>query len=122
MPNSTVRIRKYPNRRLYDTTRSAFITGEELYTIVRNGRQIQVTDSASGTDITNIVLLNAIIDRDPDRILAIPASIFHAMANSGGESHRLAMDTSEVDRLRNDLTNTKLELERLRACCASKAG
>jgi polyhydroxyalkanoate synthesis repressor PhaR len=79
------RIRKYPNRRLYDTRRSKFITSEELYSIVRSGNRIHVTDSASGSDITNIVLLNTVIDRDPARILAIPSDVFHAMVAGGNE-------------------------------------
>jgi len=91
------RIRKYPNRRLYDTRRSKFITSEELYSIVRSGNRIHVTDSASGSDITNIVLLNTVIDRDPARILAISTDVFHAMVAGGGEGgstgHRAAAPT-----------------------------
>ena len=77
MSKPLVRIRKYPNRRLYDTTRSTFITTEELYTMVRSGMQVQVVESTSGTDITNIVLLNAIIERDPSRICSMAPDIFH---------------------------------------------
>ena len=85
MTTEQYRIRKYPNRRLYDTRRSKFITSEELYTIVRSGNRIHVTDSASGTDITNIVLLNTVIGRDPERILAISSDVFHAMVVGGNE-------------------------------------
>lgn len=85
MTTEQYRIRKYPNRRLYDTRRSKFITSEELYALVRSGNRIHVTDSASGTDITNIVLLNTVIDRDPARILAISSDVFHAMVVGGGE-------------------------------------
>ncbi len=121
MPNQTIRIRKYPNRRLYDTSRSAFITSEELYAIVRSGRKIEVIDSASGGDITNIVLLNAIIDRDPERILSIPTNVFHAMANGGGMSLSAAKDSSDVERLQRELSCATLELDRLRSPCKSKA-
>ncbi len=79
MIKDIIRIRKYPNRRLYDTSRSAFITASELHETVRSGRQVEVVDSATGTDITNIVLLNSIIERDPARILAVPSMVFHAM-------------------------------------------
>ncbi len=79
MIKDIIRIRKYPNRRLYDTSRSAFITASDLHETVRSGRQVEVVESASGVDITNIVLLNSIIERDPTRILAIPTAVLHAM-------------------------------------------
>lgn len=79
MTKDPIRIRKYPNRRLYDTSRSTFITSEELYDMVRSGSRIEVVESASGTDITNIVLINAIIDRDPARILSLSSDFFHGM-------------------------------------------
>ncbi|MSQ90937.1 MAG: hypothetical protein EXS01_06045 [Phycisphaerales bacterium] len=85
MTQEIIRIRKYPNRRLYDTSRSAFITSDQLYSIVREGNRVEVIESATGTDITNIVLLNAIIDRDPSRILSIPATVFHAMVSGVGD-------------------------------------
>jgi len=85
MTTEQYRIRKYPNRRLYDTRRSKFITSEELYSLVRSGNKIHVTDSASGTDITNIVLLTTVINRDPARILAISSDVFHTMVVGGNE-------------------------------------
>ncbi|MFM7480412.1 MAG: polyhydroxyalkanoate synthesis regulator DNA-binding domain-containing protein [Planctomycetota bacterium] len=85
MTTEQYRIRKYPNRRLYDTRRSKFITSGELYALMRSGNRIHVTDSATGTDITNIVLLTTVIDRDPDRILAISSDVFHAMVVGGNE-------------------------------------
>lgn len=121
MIKQTVRIRKYPNRRLYDTSRSAFITGEELYTIVRGGHQIEVINSATGVDITNIVLLNAIIDNDPSRILSIPVDFFHAIAKGAGDLNHSPEVKNEVDRLREDLFVATTELERLRSRCAAKA-
>jgi polyhydroxyalkanoate synthesis repressor PhaR len=74
---STICIRKYPNRRLYDTSRSTFITSGQLHDIVRNGSQIQVIETASGRDITNIVLMQAVIERDPARITSLPTDKIH---------------------------------------------
>ncbi len=74
---NTVCIRKYPNRRLYDTSRSSFITSGQLHDIVRHGTQIQVIETASGRDITNIVLMQTVIERDPSRILSLPTDKIH---------------------------------------------
>ncbi len=74
---TTIRIRKYPNRRLYDTSRSTFITSGQLHDIVRTGSQIQVIETASGRDITNIVLMQTVIERDPNRIINLPTDKIH---------------------------------------------
>ena len=44
-------IRRYPNRRLYDVTRSKTVTLDELHNLVREGYQIRVTETATGRDI-----------------------------------------------------------------------
>ena len=81
-------IRKYPNRRLYDTSRSSFITSGQLHEIVRGGSQIQVIETASGRDITNIVLMQVVIEKDPSRILALSVDKIHNLVrglNCSGE-------------------------------------
>lgn len=84
MTTDSYRIRKYPNRRLYDTRRSKFITSKELFAIMCEGNRVQVTDSATGGDITNIVLINTVIACDPARILSIPAEALQAMVGGNG--------------------------------------
>jgi len=122
MSKQTIRIRKYPNRRLYDTSRSAFITANQLFTIVREGQQIEVIDSATKADITNIVLLNILIDLDPARVSAMSSSVLHAVANGAGElSHAAVERGSEVDRLHKELASAKSELDTLKSRCAAKA-
>jgi polyhydroxyalkanoate synthesis repressor PhaR len=70
-----VRIRKYPNRRLYDTSRSRHLTHDGVIALVAEGRMVQVTDSRSGADITNAVLLQILIERDPAKVAAIPSEL-----------------------------------------------
>ncbi len=49
-------IKRYSNRRLYDTTASATITHRDIVRLIRKGEQITVIDSADGSDITTAVL------------------------------------------------------------------
>jgi polyhydroxyalkanoate synthesis repressor PhaR len=79
----TVRIRKYPNRRLYDTSRSRHVTQQEVLDLVVAGRRVEVTDSRSNADITNAVLLQILIDRDADRIAKLPVALVHWAARAG---------------------------------------
>ena len=121
MSKQLVRIRKYPNRRLYDTTRSTFITTEELYTMVRSGMQVQVVESTSGTDITNIVLLNAIIERDPSRICSMTPDIFHQMIMGSPDAGEVSSTPSESARLQLQRFDTKDNFEKSKSVSASKA-
>ena len=58
--NSKVTIKKYANRRLYDTESSAYITLDRLAAMVREGREFEVVDAKSGEDITRQVLTQII--------------------------------------------------------------
>ena len=53
--SAKVTIKKYANRRLYDTESSAYITLDRLAQMVREGREFEVIDAKSGEDITRQV-------------------------------------------------------------------
>lgn len=67
-------IRKYSNRRYYDTTRSRHLTLEEIRVLVRDGHSIKVTDSKSGADITAQVLTQIILELETPKLAAVPVS------------------------------------------------
>src|SRR3546814_10332750 len=62
--DDVVVIKKYANRRLYDTERSCYITLEDLGAMVREGRDFSVIDAKSGEDITHNVLTQIIMDTE----------------------------------------------------------
>lgn len=57
-------IKKYPNRRLYDTRISRYITLEEIRQLVLDGEEFQVIDKSSGKDITRSILLQVIAEQE----------------------------------------------------------
>jgi polyhydroxyalkanoate synthesis repressor PhaR len=59
-----VTIKKYANRRLYDTESSAYITLDRLAQMVREGREFEVVDAKSGDDITRQILTQIIVDEE----------------------------------------------------------
>ena len=59
-----VTIKKYANRRLYDTESSAYITLDRLARMVREGREFEVVDAKTGEDITRQVLTQIIVDEE----------------------------------------------------------
>jgi polyhydroxyalkanoate synthesis repressor PhaR len=66
MPQATakVTIKKYANRRLYDTESSSYITLDRLAAMVREGREFEVVDAKTGEDITRQVLTQIIVDEE----------------------------------------------------------
>ena len=57
-------IKKYPNRRLYDTEISSYITLEEVRQLVLDGEDFEVRDAKSGEDLTRSVLLQIISEHE----------------------------------------------------------
>ena len=65
--SSAVRIiKKYPNRRLYDTETSSYITIEDVRQLIVDGEDFEVRDAKSGNDITRSVLLQIISEHESD--------------------------------------------------------
>ena len=60
MTNSPRIIKKYPNRRLYDTEISSYITIDEVRQLVIDGEDFEVRDAKTGDDLTRMVLLQII--------------------------------------------------------------
>lgn len=57
-------IKKYKNRRLYDTETSQYITLEQLQKHVLDGLEFKVEDSETGKDLTNSILLQIIVEME----------------------------------------------------------
>ena len=59
-------IKKYPNRRLYDTEISSYITLEDVRQLIVDGESFEVRDAKSGEDLTRAVLLQIIAEHEQD--------------------------------------------------------
>jgi len=57
-------VKKYPNRRLYDTEESRYITLTDVQKLVRDGTDIKVVDTQSGDDITRGILIQIITEQE----------------------------------------------------------
>jgi len=62
-------VKKYPNRRLYDTQASRYITLDELQAVIRRGQDVLVQDASTGVDLTQETLTQIILERGNGRIL-----------------------------------------------------
>ncbi len=73
-------IKKYANRKLYDTHTSHYVTLEGIADLVRDGHTIQVVDRDSGQDLTQVILSQIVLSeekRGPARLMDAGADALH---------------------------------------------
>src|SRR5207244_12597349 len=81
-----VTIKKYANRRLYDTESSSYITLDRLAQMVREGREFEVVDAKSGEDITRQVLTQIIVDEEAGGGTMLPINFLKQLIGLYGNS------------------------------------
>ena len=84
--SAKVTIKKYANRRLYDTESSAYITLDRLAQMVREGREFEVVDAKTGDDITRQVLTQIIVDEEAHGSTLLPLSFLKQLIGLYGNS------------------------------------
>ncbi len=72
-------IKKYENRRLYDTTNSRYINLEEVAEMVRKGGEVQVVDAKTNEDLTRTVLTQIIVEETKGRELGLPLELLRQL-------------------------------------------
>jgi polyhydroxyalkanoate synthesis repressor PhaR len=70
-------IKRYENRKLYDTTASAYVSRTHLATLIREGETIEVIDNATGDDLTGQILTQIIVDEGKRGKRTIPTDVLH---------------------------------------------
>jgi polyhydroxyalkanoate synthesis repressor PhaR len=81
-----VTIKKYANRRLYDTESSAYITLDRLAAMIREGRDFEVVDAKSGDDITHQVLTQIIVEEEARGGTMLPVNFLRQLIGLYGGS------------------------------------
>ena len=81
-----VTIKKYANRRLYDTESSTYITLDRLAQMVRDGREFEVVDAKTGEDITRQVLTQIIVDEEARGTTMLPINFLKQLIGLYGNS------------------------------------
>lgn len=80
--SAVVGIKKYPNRRYYNTAQSCHVTLDEIRQMICTGQQVQVTDSKTGQNITGRVLAQIILEADSLRLETFPSDLLHKLIQS----------------------------------------
>ena len=79
-------IKKYANRRLYNTAKSSYVTLDNLSEMVREGEDFVVYDAKSGNDITRSVLTQIIFEEEAKGTSMLPASFLRQIIRLYGDT------------------------------------
>jgi polyhydroxyalkanoate synthesis repressor PhaR len=78
-----VLLKKYPNRRLYDTEKSTYVTLGQVADMIRQGRQIEVVDAKTQVDVTAFILTQIILEQAKRQNSLLPVSFLHLVIRYG---------------------------------------
>ena len=79
-------IKRYPNRKLYDTDAKRYVTLDELATMIQEGADIQVIDNESGEDLTNVTLTQIVLEQQKKSSSFLSRSLLTNLIRSGGDT------------------------------------
>lgn len=82
MPDPIV-LKKYANRRLYDTDRSAYITLDQVAEMVREGKAVKAIDAKTGEDVTAFVLTQIVLEEARNKNALLPVPLLHMIIRYG---------------------------------------
>ena len=78
-----IQIKKYPNRRLYNTETSGYITINDVAELIKAGNRVEVRDVTSGEDMTALVLTQIIMEKAKKNQELLPVSLLHLVIQFG---------------------------------------
>ncbi|TCM22070.1 polyhydroxyalkanoate synthesis repressor PhaR [Novosphingobium sp. PhB165] len=84
--DDTVIIKKYANRRLYNTRSSSYITLDHLAKMTREGVNYKVLDAKTGTDITHTILTQIIMEEESNGEQMLPVNFLRELISMYGNS------------------------------------
>lgn len=78
-----VTLKKYPNRRLYDTESSSYVTLSHVAELIKQNRQVKVIDVKTNEDVTAFILTQIIMEEAKRNNPLLPVSVLHLIIRFG---------------------------------------
>src|SRR5271167_4500781 len=85
MKSAPVLIKKYGNRRLYDSSNSQYVNLDDIAGLVREGQQVQVVDSKTGQDLTRVTLTQIITEDAKEKQTGLPLELLRQLIVASDE-------------------------------------
>ena len=76
-------LKKYANRRLYDTDKSVFVSLSQVADLVKEGREIEIRDDKTGEDVTAFILTQIVLEEVKKKTLLLPVSLLSLLIRYG---------------------------------------
>lgn len=77
-------IKRYPNRKLYDTQAKRYITLQGIATLIRQGEELSVVDHVTGEDLTALTLSQVIFEQEKKQGDFVPSPVLSGLIQAGG--------------------------------------
>jgi polyhydroxyalkanoate synthesis repressor PhaR len=113
-------IKRYSNRKLYDTEESRYVTLDEIEEMIRGGKEVAVVDAASGDDLTSVTLTQIILENERNRRTTLPSTFLHQLIKHG-EAWQDFVQRSMKSSLEN-VMGSQRDMERVWREWTSRAG
>lgn len=105
-------IKRYTNRKLYDTERSCYVTLDEIAEMVRDGEEVQIIDNRTGDDLTTVTLAQIVYEEEKKDRRVLPLQTLRMIIQQPGEFlQRLSKPVTDF----RDQTQQQVERLRTRA-------
>ncbi|GIU82661.1 MAG: polyhydroxyalkanoate synthesis repressor PhaR [Acidobacteria bacterium] len=86
LKSNEVIIKRYGNRRLYNTETGGYVTYEDLINLIREGRDIKVVDSVTSEDVTKTILIQLILEEEKRKKAILPTEFLFQLLRSREEA------------------------------------
>ncbi len=83
MEDNTLLLKKYNNRRLYDTEKSIYVTLDYVTDVVKKGRKVKVTDAKTGEDVTSAILTQIVLEEARKKKYLLPPPLLYLIIQYG---------------------------------------
>lgn len=85
MSEAPVVIKKYGNRRLYDSSNSKYVNLDDIAELIRAGKDVQVVDAKTGQDLTRVTLTQIITEDAKDKPTGLPLELLRQLIVASDE-------------------------------------
>lgn len=86
MPQHPKVIKRYHNRKMYDTSDSCYVTLEEISDMIKMGEEVQIVDNTTKEDITSVTLAQIIFEEQKKKTHVLPLETFRGIIVGGSEA------------------------------------
>jgi len=86
MSKPSVLIKKYGDRRLYDSTASRYVKLEDIAKMIRDGIDVKVEDARTGKDLTSMILMQIVMENARDRETALPLQLLRQLVTASDQA------------------------------------